>query len=187
MTDSDTQMLCRMIRHRSKENRDAVSVLHDKGLTGHVIGVLRQELDSMVRCIFLLSIKDRAYRSRLIQDAINHRRWRTNDRKRLITDKDMVELSSRLHGWTQMVYKFGCAFIHLSAYHDYAVRDPLDELSDVDRTNLARYIEQYHGVRLADSDSLMSIASILPRVFEKITSNLECYLKDLESDEDLSN
>jgi len=185
MAESDTQTFCRMIRQRSNENCEAVSVLHDKGLIGLVLGVLRQELDSMVRCIYLLSIEDRTYRTRLIQDAINHRRWRTEDRKRLITDKDMVELSSRLHGWTQMVYKFGCAFIHLSAYHDYAVRNPLNELSEVDRTSLARYIEQYHGVRLSGSDSLMSIAAILPRVFEKITSNLECYLKDLERDGDL--
>jgi hypothetical protein len=78
------------------------------------MAVLRQELDSMVRCIFLLSVSDRHYRNRLIADAVNGRQWRAQDGKGKLTDRDMVELSSKLHGWTRNVYAFGCGFIHLS-------------------------------------------------------------------------
>jgi hypothetical protein len=40
----------------------------------------------------------------------------------------MVDLAQILQGWTRSVYKFGCAFIHLSSLHDYNERDPLSQL-----------------------------------------------------------
>jgi len=63
------------------------------------MAVLRQELDSMVRCVFLLSVSDRRYRKRLLEDSVNGRPWRTEDGSRKITDRD---------SWTQNVYAFGC-------------------------------------------------------------------------------
>ena len=40
----------------------------------------------------------------------------------------MVDLAQGLHGWTQLVYRFGCSFIHLSDLHDYQARDPFNLL-----------------------------------------------------------
>ncbi len=48
---SELTAFCRQVRKRSLENSQALAVLHWNTLTGNVMAVLRQELDSMVRCI----------------------------------------------------------------------------------------------------------------------------------------
>ena len=139
----------------------------------------------MVRCIFLLSVTDRQYRERLLHDSVTGIPWRTQDGKRKVTDKDMVDLSNRLHGWTQNVYAFGCGFIHLSAYHDYSERDPFVSLTPEDRRNIAHYLSYYHHVVMDHTTKLQDIKAVLPAIFEKISANLECYVKDLEAGSDL--
>jgi hypothetical protein len=180
MKDSELAIFCRQVRKRSQENRQASSLLHSNALTGNIMGVLRQELDSMVRCIFLLSVTDRPYRELLLHDSVVGNPWRTKDGKRKITDRDMVDLSSKLHGWTQNVYAFGCGFIHLSAFHDYSDRDPFDSLTLRDRHDIARYLNHYHGVVVDHTTKLRDIQFVLPNVFEKISANLECYVRELE-------
>jgi hypothetical protein len=140
----------------------------------------------MVRCVFLLSVTDRQYRERLIHDSVMAKAWRTKDGKRKVTDRDMVDLSSALHGWTQNVYAFGCGFIHLSAFHDYSDRDPFDSLTLEDRRDIAGYLGYYHGVVVGHTTKFRDIEPVLPAVFEKISANLECYVKDLEAVSDLS-
>jgi hypothetical protein len=49
----NTGRFCKIIRQRSQENKQAIGLLSRIGLTGQVMSVLRQELDSMVRVIFL--------------------------------------------------------------------------------------------------------------------------------------
>jgi len=110
MADSELTVFCRQVRNRSRENREALALLHRSALTGNVLAVLRQELDSMVRCVFLLSVSDRLYRKRLLEDSVSGLLWRTENGRRKITDRDMVDLTSKLHGWTQNVYAFGCGF-----------------------------------------------------------------------------
>ncbi|MGH9742392.1 MAG: hypothetical protein ACRD51_08575 [Candidatus Acidiferrum sp.] len=186
MADSDLVVFCRQVRSRSRENKQALELLHHHGnLPGNVIATLRQELDSMVRCIFLLSITDRQYRDRLIHDCVEGNLWRTKDGKHKVTDREMVDLSTKLHGWAQNVYAFGCAFIHLSPFHDHAARDPLDTLTSHDRSDIANYLRNYHGVVIGRDTKLRDIAHVLPAVFEKISENLECYVKDLEAGSDL--
>lgn len=185
LADPELAAFCRQVRKRSRDNEKALNLLHQNALTGNVMAVLRQELDSMIRCIFLLSVADRGYRTRLIQDSVNGRTWRTQDGKRKITDRDMVELSSKLHGWIQNVYAFGCSFIHLSAFHDHPDRDPFDSLTPQDREDIGHYLSYYHGVSMDATTKLRDIERVLPGVFNKISSNLECYIKDLEADSDL--
>jgi hypothetical protein len=185
MADSELTIFCRQVRKRSQENREATSLLHHHSLTGNTMGVLRQELDSMVRCIFLLSVADREYRRRLLRDSVDGKPWRTKDGKRKVTDRDMVDLSSRLHGWTRNVYAFGCGFIHLSAFHDYSDRDPFDSLTLEDRRDIAAYLDFYHGVVIHQTTKLREIEFVLPAVLEKISANLECYVRDIETDIDL--
>ncbi|MGB6626199.1 MAG: hypothetical protein WBE43_15570 [Candidatus Acidiferrales bacterium] len=186
MGDRELAAFCRQVRKRSQENKRALALLHQNALTGNVMAVLRQELDSMVRCVFIFSISDRGYRRQLFKDAVNGKPWRTKDGKRKITDKEMVELSDRLHGWTRNVYAFGCGFIHLSNFHYYPDRDPFDTLTPQDRTDIGHYLSYYHGVTMKPSTRLRDIESVLPNVFEKIAANLECYVRDLEKDSDLA-
>jgi len=186
MDDAALEVFCRQVRNRSRENKEAFALLHQSALTGNAMAVLRQELDSMVRCIFLLSISDREYRKRLLVDSVNGKPWHTEDGKGKITDRNMVDLSSKLHGWARNVYAFGCGFIHLSAFHDYPDRNPFDLLTSQDRKNIAGYLRHYHGVEMVATTTFREIEPILPAVIEKISGNLECYIKDLEADCDLA-
>lgn len=180
MSDSDLEIFCRQVRDRSSENKRAISLLYQNSLPGNMMSILRQELDSMVRCIFLRSIEDQSYRQALIHDAISGKQWRAPDGKRKITDREMVDISSHLHGWTRNVYSFGCAFIHLSNYHDYSNRDPFLSVSSDEKQKILHYLGYYHGFHTERTLTFNDIIPLLPAVFEKILANLECVLADLE-------
>jgi hypothetical protein len=177
VTDANLNAFCRTVRQRSRDNSAALRLLDNAGLTGKVVGTLREELDSMIRCVYLLSIRDRQRRDQLIGKFLKGQRWP-------VTDAKMIALSDMLQGWTQSVYDFGCAFIHLSTYHD-ANHDPLDSLSQREREQIARHLSYYHGFRMDANTAFRDIVPILPRVFEKIASNLECYVRDLEKNSEL--
>jgi len=150
------------------------------------VSILRQELDSLVRVIFLLSQTDRAYRGALIAASVEGRPWTERNGKGRITDRQMVDRARDLFNWAKNVYEFGCAFIHLSNFHDYPVRDPMERIAAAERSTIASYLNYYHLVHLSPQVRFSEILPHLPAVFEKIRSNLECYLKELERDGDLS-
>ena len=177
-------VFCRQIRARSAEHRCALGLLHRHDLSGQVISILRQELDSMVRTIYLLSIDDLKERTRLIRRTLANEKWTVKTprgRSQTITDRDMVELANALEGWTEYVYKFGCAFIHLSAFHLHETRNPFLRLPERERADIIRYLRHYHGGLCSDSPSMHELAWLLPDVFRKISSNLDSYLKELEN------
>lgn len=176
---------CRQIRSRSAEHESAMRLLFGNRLLGLMVSILRQELDSMIRVIYLLSIKDRTERNRLIEASVDGQQWTVKGKKARITDKEMAELTESLHGWTGSVYRFGCAFIHLSAFHDYSDRDPFASLPASERHDLLEHMRSYHGGPSESNPSFHDLAPYLPRVLEKIAGNLECYLKQLETGEDL--
>ena len=95
----------------------------------------------------------------------------------------MVELTDKLQGWTKSVYKFGCAFIHLSNRHAYNNNNPFESLPDTEKEDILSHMRHYHGGPNSDFPSFEELASYFPMVFEKIASNLECYLKELESNQ----
>jgi hypothetical protein len=177
----EVDVFCRQVRDRSQENRRAISLLHGAALLGQVVGILRQELDSMVRVIYLLSVSDRVRRAQLITAVANGKKW-MGEKSGRVTDREMVDLAQRLHGWTGSVYRFGCAFIHLSSYHDYRSRDPILALDAQERTDLLHHMRYYHGGPQTDDFTFFDLGPYLPAVFEKIASNLECYVEKLERD-----
>jgi hypothetical protein len=122
----------------------------------------------------------------LIAASVEGRPWTKKDGKGRITDREMVELSKDLFYWAKNVYEFGCAFIHLSDFHDYAVRDPMERVSAAERATIASYLNHYHLVHLGPKVTFSEILPHLPAVFQKIRNNLEYYLNDLENDGDLS-
>ncbi len=174
----NTEQFCKIVRQRSKENKQAIRLLSRTGLTGQVMSVLRQELDSMVRVIFLLS-QSIEERNHLINLTLTGKRWKLHSNIN-ITDKQMVELADTLNGWTGSVYKFGCAFIHLSSYHDYVFNDPFENLGQDEIDSIKTHLNNYHGFPLTTDLTMQSISVYLPMIFEKIEGNLECYIKELE-------
>lgn len=177
MSKAAIQEFCRIVRERSSTNEQAMNRLSD--LPGHQVGILRQELDSMVRAIWLGHC-DGVERQRLAQLFQQSGEFRQVSGGR-ITDAAMVALAGRLHGWTQRVYKFGCAFIHLSTAHDFHNRDPFVDLSVSDRREIIEHISNYHSIRLPETFGFADVVPVLPRVFEKIRGNLECELVILET------
>ena len=185
--DVNTRTFCMVIRNRSEENRRAMhcfSTPHD--VLSPAFSLLRQELDSMIRVIYLLTIEDAAERQRLIQSTLQGKKWTARTAKgkfRNITDREMVDLAQQLQGWTLSVYNFGCAFIHLSDFHNHLAQNPFEALSDLERQNILSHMRRYHGGPFNDRPDMKELASYLPQVFEKITGNLNCYLEQLEKGE----
>ncbi len=177
----NTEQFCKIVRQRSKENKQAICLLSRTGLAGQVISVLRQELDSMVRVIFLLSqtIEEREH---LINLTLTGKKWKLRNNAN-VTDKQMVELADTLNGWTQSVYKFGCAFIHLSSFHDYLFNDPFENLDQGEIDSIKTHLNNYHSFPLTTELTTQSISFYLPMVFDKIEGNLESYIIHLEERE----
>jgi hypothetical protein len=175
---SQMEIFVRQVRSRSIEHQKAVEVLSAVQLSGQIVAILRQELDSMVRVIYLLSlpIERRLY---LISSSVNGEKWRRENSSGAITDREMVDLAQKLNGWTRSVYKFGCAFIHLSSLHDYENRDPIGLLPESERNDLIEHCRYYHGGPMTDSPTFRDFVPFLPRVLTKISSNLDCYLDEL--------
>jgi len=181
--NSDLRSFIRQVRARSRENREAMRLVFGEGLNSVAIGILRQELDSMVRVIYLLDPRNRSQRARLIRQVVSGDKWGVHD-------KTMVEftVSFEEHYWPQRLYNFACGFIHLSSYHDYQDRDPFRTLPEEDRQAITEYLREYHpqedGIT-ADSE-FRDIIPYVPKVLGKIAVRLEKLLDALEDDKDLS-
>lgn len=139
----------------------------------------------MVRVIYLLTQKSER-RELLIEASVTGKQWSREEAKARVTDKEMVDLAQTLQGWTQSVYKFGCAFIHLSSLHDYNDRDPLEQLPEQERNDILEHCRHYHGGPSINDTEFNALVPFLPRVLEKIASNLQFYLAALEKEEALS-
>ena len=179
----ETDTFCCAVRLRSSENRAAMDCLsHQQNVLSPMMAILRQELDSMVRVIWLLSTDDKTERERLIHATLSGEKWTehtSEGKKRKITDREMVELGQWLHGWTESVYKFGCAFIHLSDFHNHATEDPFRKLHKTEREDILRHMRAYHGGPSGDDPGMAELARYIPQVFDKIAGNLDCYVTSL--------
>ena len=182
MEEAPLNTFCRLVRARSRENSGALCCLHkaNGSFVSPMVSILRQELDSMVRAIYLLSLADKEYRNALLLASVENRPWKTKNGQR-VTDRMLVDLAQRLHGWTQSVYAFGCAFVHLSSFHDHGHGDPIKAISAEERAAILRHMQYYHGGPASAEFSFDDLVPYLPRLLEKISGNLECYLKDLEA------
>ena len=132
----------------------------------------------MERVIFLLN-QTQEERDHLIALTLNGQKWKLRSNAQ-VTDKQMVDLADSLKGWTKSVYKFGCAFIHLSSFHDYAFNDPFSNIEPEEIESIKTHLNYYHGFPLTTDLNMKSVSFYLPMIFDKIESNLECCIKDLE-------
>ena len=85
-----------LIKSRSDEHGIAFSRIHD--LPGSMMSILRQELDSLIRVLYLLSISDLEERNRLMACTVNGNQWKISTPKGKlvkVTDAQMVEVSEK--------------------------------------------------------------------------------------------
>src|SRR5271157_2589705 len=93
-------VFCRQVRACSNEHRQAIPLMYQAKIFSQVMSILRQEVDSMIRVIYLLTISDMKYREKLIKMSVEGQKWTAKDSKRKITDHEMVEAADSLTGWT---------------------------------------------------------------------------------------
>lgn len=185
MTDIKQDFI-ELIQNRSKENAESLFDDFAKRRIGKCLETLRTELDSFIRVMYLGRISDINERERLIQQTLSGEKWTAlthNNKWKQVTDKDMVDKANELFGYIQYVYKFGCGFIHLSNFHNYATTNPFDKLNDTEKTDVKNYLNQYHHFPIDNELTVESITSYIPSVFEKISSNLTCYFRQILNDE----
>jgi len=176
---TETEQFCQILRERSAENISAGRLLFNNRLYGQLISVLRQELDSLVRTVFLLS-KDLNIRQHFISQTLQNTKWTLPNSRTVVTDRNMVDLTDRLHGWTNSVYKLGCAFIHLSPMADYKNSNPFQQIEKTEINDIKQHLHNYHGFQLVDPLNMDTVSPYLLRVLDKVSSNLECYIEYLE-------
>lgn len=172
----EVAVFTRQILRRSNDHQRAMQLVSVANIPSQMMAILRQELDSMVRVIYLLA-QDPIRRGELITASVNGALWRQSSGRGRVTDQEMVVLAQQLQAWTQSVYKFGCAFIHLSNMHDYTDRDPMFLLSPEEREAILNHCRDYHGGPFGAG--FADLVPYLPSVLNKISGNLEFYLKQL--------
>ena len=177
---TETEKFRQILRERSKENLSAGQLLFSNKLYGQFISVLRQELDSLVRTVFLLC-KDIDVREHFIRQTLQNIKWTQPNSRNPITDRQMVDLANNLHGWTNSVYKLGCAFIHLSPLADYKNNNPFEQLSRDEINDIKLHLHHYHSFDLSEDLTMETIEPYLLKVLEKVSSNLEYYIEALEN------
>ncbi|MES2284104.1 MAG: hypothetical protein V4547_00365 [Bacteroidota bacterium] len=179
---TNKEQFCRIVRERSKEHKKAVNLMLQNGLYGQAISILRQELDSMVRVIFLLEEADLSVRSHFIGQTLKNKKWTLPNSRTIITDRHMVEIADFMFGWTQSVYRLGCAFIHLSPMNDYKNENPFLQLTQEEKDEVREHLNNYHSFPLTNDLTMQTVSPYLQRVFTKVSDNLEYYIGGLEND-----
>jgi hypothetical protein len=99
--------------------------------------------------------------------------------------KDWALCARGLHGPAASVFAFASAFPHLSVAYDSNHKDPFRNLSHDERVDILQYLSGYQGTVLDDEASFADISTYFPDVYEKVSENLEWYLKRLEGNENV--
>lgn len=121
-----------------------------------------------------------------MNQTLNGEQWTeltANNKWHKITDRDMVNISMEIKGYIQYVYKFGCAFIHLSDFHNYKSENPFDKLKFSEKLDIKIYLNQYHGFPMDRDLTVNNIKLLIPSVFDKISANMACYYDVILNDE----
>ena len=180
--ENTNQKFIELIKKRSEENNKAIKMLFDQSLIGNCLSILRQELDSFIRIIYLGRLSDFIDRERLMQQTLNDEKWTlltSNNKWRQITDRDMIEKSTQIKGYIKYVYKFGCAFIHLSNFHNYKEENPFNKLNSFEKNDVKKYLNQYHSFPIENELTVENISNYVICIFDKISGNMSCYYDEI--------
>ena len=139
------EVFCRQVSSRSRENLSAFFLLFQEKHYGNALSIIGQEIDSMIRVVYLLTISDLDYRKKLVGDSVEGRGWKHKGTGKRITDREMVEVSTNFEFWLREAYKIRNGIIHLSNLHDYKERDPLTLIPKQDKREIIKHLRRYHG------------------------------------------
>ena len=170
----------RVVRARSAENWTSFGALLKERNFGNAIALLRLEIDTFLRLVYLQSVDD-VTASTLISDFLKGRRWkcRVKSKVRLVRDRDMVNLAKREYFWVEIAYDFGCQLIHLSKIHDYETVDPFAMMAPQAKQTIIDFLREYHQYQGQDID-LPRFVAVVPKVMGKIRGKVRAYSSALE-------
>jgi hypothetical protein len=177
--DENLRAYMHLVEKRSREHNQAFGMLYAQGLYGACAAIIRQEIDNLMRVDYLAFAVPLTDREELCRDVLSGVRWQKRTSKGKLTDIRDVELhtwATENHSWVSLAYKYSSNFIHLTNYWDYGVSDPLVTMPEDDQSEMASYLSTYHGFTGNDL-KMDDIFEHLPQVFEKIRSNVDCYVE----------
>jgi hypothetical protein len=175
------EIFCRQVEHRSGENFMAFHMLYQAKLYGNILSIIGQEIDSMIRVVYLLSVVDLGYRNSLIRASVSGERWTHNGTTKIITDRQMVDVATKLEFWVREAYKVRNGFIHLSNFHDYRHRDPLTLIPKQDKREILKHLRRWHNCPKQGDPDFEDIVPCLPNVISKMRSHLSDYIRKLRN------
>lgn len=176
--DENLRAYMRLIEKRTREHERAFGMLYAAGLYGACAGIIRQEIDSLMRADYLAFSVPLADRNGLCREALTGERWtQITAKKKIVPIKDveLKQYAADNHSWVSVAYEYSSKFIHLTNLWDYDGPDPLMTISANDRETMRSYLEMYHCFVRTDV-TMADLIEYLPKVFEKIRDNVEGYV-----------
>lgn len=178
---SEKEAYKRLISRTLEENWKSFTILFELKHYGNCISLVCQELDQVIRILFLS--KSRAHEvDELISQALNSQKWflLSPDRKKTyITEETLSEFATTLEGWEKGIYEFGLAFRSLSNNYNYILKDPIKGLKDAERQKIHAYIVEYHSKDFPADFALSDLIPEIRGIFERISENLRMDMERL--------
>jgi hypothetical protein len=184
MTDTVTKF-CELVRARSQENLHAIKLLADNGGFSISIGLLRQELDSLIRVAYLCDNDASSQISlSLMNDLLEGNQWKRltrKNKKARITDREMLNVASSIGGWVEIIYSFGCKLIHLSELHGYKTNRSQSNIPANEKEEIIQYLSCYHDYPYDDIE-VDHIEKYIPEIMKKLIDNVNYYILQIETE-----
>lgn len=163
---------------RSNENEKALNLLLEEKCYALIGAIIRMELESLVRVHYFNNV-NRIKQESLLDEFFVGKKWS-------VTDRNMVNNLSRSLGWTEHIYDFCCAFIHLSPYHDWASTSDIPNLTQDKRRFIVNEIKSQQNDNWGYDTSLVitedfsfdDLIPFSPYIFKKLRDNLLYEIKD---------
>ncbi|MFC3629666.1 hypothetical protein ACFOM8_09430 [Paracoccus angustae] len=177
--DENLRAYMRLVEKRSCEHNQAFGLLYAQGLYGACAAIIRLEIDNLMRVDYLAFSVPLTDRDGLCRNVLTGARWQRLSAKGKFTDIRDVEFHTYAndnHSWVSLAYGFSSKFIHLTNFWAYGISEPLATMSADERSEIVSYLRSYHGFTGHDLH-MDDLFKLLPQVFEKIRSNVECYVE----------
>jgi hypothetical protein len=155
----------------------------EENLLSTQMSTIREEVDSLLRVIYLLGVNDYNELADIIGNSFDQRMFgptKADGEARRISDKTLIDAAAAQFDWLKTLYDFGCSFIHLTGLHSYQERDPFRMLSPSEREAIAGFVNRYYRATISANSQFTEVAHYLPQIFRKVAENLERLLGDLQ-------
>lgn len=182
IVNENTKRFCEIVKKSSDENEKSIKILFERQLYKNCMAILRQEIELYIKTLFL-SMLEPDEREILMEAFLENKPW--NKQKMMgknLTDRFMLEQIKKFpfnYGWEEISYKFGCSFIHFSVLHDLDNENITSYISEEDKINIVKYINQYHHGNLNSDFCFDDVKPYILDIFIKIKENMVFYLGQL--------